>query len=84
MKCSKMPLPGGGVAIVCSAGARQIRCGCGNVSTLLCDWKTPTPKNPNKTCDEPLCPKCATEVGPDKHLYRDHNGAWEARLARLA
>ncbi len=83
MKCDRIALGDGTVAIVCTAGGRRLRCGCGNVSTLLCDWKTPTAKNPKKTCDAPLCPGCATEVGPEKHLCARHNDLWEARLGRI-
>ncbi|MCC7484569.1 MAG: hypothetical protein IT529_06225 [Burkholderiales bacterium] len=83
MKCSRVPLPGGGVAIVC--GARRVRvhlCACGARATLQCDWKVPGGKS--GTCDAWICGGCAQEVGPDKHLCAEHQAAyreWKTRRA---
>lgn len=63
-------------AIVCTGGARRKRCKCGRPSTKLCDFKL-TGAKASKTCDAPLCPRCATSIGPDRDLCPAH-----ARLAR--
>lgn len=34
----------------------------------LCDW----PLEGGGTCDAPVCPDHATEVGPDRHLFPLH------------
>lgn len=41
---------------------------CLAVSTHLCDWPMPD----GGTCDAPLCPDHAHEVGPDRHLCPIH------------
>lgn len=78
--CSKINLPGGGVAIVCSRGRRdqvQHCCGCGGVATLQCDWKV----GKGLTCDSWICSGCAKEVGPDKHLCPRHQLTYKDWLA---
>lgn len=70
----KVPMPDGSVAkgFMCSRGPRKVtRCKCGRPSTLLCDQPLTGPKT-GKTCDRPLCERCATEVGPDRHLCPAH------------
>jgi hypothetical protein len=42
-------------------------CGCGAVSTKLCD----AAKSPGKTCDEPICDACATTIGETGANGRD-------------
>lgn len=73
MPCHVMKLPGGGVAIIKCAKTRAKRCACGAASSLLCDWKM----GGERTCDRPMCPACAHEVGPDKHLCGAHHAAWK-------
>jgi hypothetical protein len=58
----------GGTAIICTPRRRPKRCRCGAVATLLCDH----PKG-RGTCDSAICARCATAVGPDRHLCPDHN-----------
>jgi hypothetical protein len=41
---------------------------CAGISTLLCDW----PVDGGGTCDAPLCPEHATEVGRDRHYCPAH------------
>lgn len=53
---------------------RKIRCRCMAISSILCDWKN----EDGQTCDAPLCPGHAHEIGPDKHLCALH---FEARRA---
>ncbi len=63
MPCETFRFPGGGTAIVCSRG-RQVRkkcVGCGKPATLLCDYPLQG-KRAGKTCDRPICAKCATKV----------------------
>ncbi len=59
-------------AIVCSRG-RQSRklCSCGRPATLLCDWPLAGPKA-GKTCDRPICTRCASHVGPDRDYCQAH------------
>ena len=76
MTCEHVPIPGGGVAIVCGSRsrARYQRCKCGNRATLLCDWKR-TKGRPG-TCDKPICSRCTTSPAPDKDLCPDHAAAF--------
>lgn len=77
MPCTVTTLPGGQRAIVCTARGRQKRCGCGNPSTKLCDWKVPSKKS--GTCDAPLCERCTHVPAPDKDLCPQHAAEWKAR-----
>lgn len=43
---------------------------CGAVSDALCDFPL---GEEGKTCDRPLCLRCAPVVGADKNFCRDHN-----------
>lgn len=81
MVCERVPLTGGGSAIVCSS-RRRPRCACGRPAPLLCDWKVPIRKS--GTCDAPICHDCAAEVGADKHLCPAHDSAWQVIQARRA
>ncbi len=38
------------------------------MSSILCDWEL----EDGRTCDAPLCPDHANEIGPDKHLCGLH------------
>jgi hypothetical protein len=72
MTCRPVTLPNGGRMIVCGRGGRALkpkRCRCGAEAEFLCDAPTPTQQ---KTCDRPLCAKCANEIGPDRHLCWGH------------
>lgn len=56
----------------CSRDQRQPRCAvCGAPSTKLCDQPLTGPKA-GKTCDRPLCARCAVHVGPDRDLCPAH------------
>ena len=73
MTCSKMQLPDGGRAIVCSRGRKpkRKRCevsGCTVPHTKLCDY----PVKRKKTCDMKLCSGHATSVGPDRDYCPSH------------
>lgn len=64
MPCTKIQLPGGGVAIVCSRGkTKRPACSvCGRPdAALLCDG------GPH-ACDVPICKSCAVHRDPD-HDY---------------
>ena len=78
MTCTHVTLPGGLHAIVCARGHAKVkRCSCGRVGTLLCDWKVGN----GKTCDKPVCDKCADHVAEDKDLCQVHSKAfsqWKA------
>jgi hypothetical protein len=45
---------------------------CGDVSEALCDFPI---GEENRTCDKPLCSRCAPEVGVDKNFCRKHLAA---------
>lgn len=62
MACERLELPGGGVAIVCTRGKRTRSCSvCGRRGAeLLCDGRSPGRK---RTCDAPLCRRCARSAG---------------------
>lgn len=70
--CTTVKLPDGTLARVRMTGRRPKGppcCGCGEESTLLCDGEMQSdPFSPGKTCDVPICPACATSIGPDKDL----------------
>lgn len=81
MVCQRVPLPGGGSAIVCGPRQRKRKCvGCGKPADLLCDWKVPARKS--GTCDKPVCSRCATSPAPDKDLCPDHGVAYQEWKAR--
>jgi hypothetical protein len=73
-------LPDGTVVIACSRGAtpRRTYCvECGKPSTLLCDYpaKSAGEARNIRTCDKPLCRKCAKMVGFQVDYCPDHDGA---------
>ena len=71
----------GATGFICGPGPK--RCGCGNRSVFLCDWKVPERKS--GTCDADLCGACATSPEKDKHLCPAHRTAWaEWRKAKRA
>lgn len=81
MACDRVPIPGGGSAIVCGTRRKQ-RCGCGRPATQLCDWKVLT--TPSGTCDEPICASCSTSPAADKDLCPVHAEAWAVRQMQRA
>ena len=68
MPCTPFTLPGGARGFICTRSPRP-RCACGQPATLQCDAPT---KRRSGTCDRHMCAACALEVGPDRHLCRDH------------
>jgi hypothetical protein len=54
---------------------------CDREGTLLCDW----PMGRGKTCDLPLCPGHAREIGDDRHLCPIHHPMWikQAGVGRI-
>ncbi len=51
-----------GPIVVCGPKPRRRRCSaCRELGDLLCDF----PVADGKTCDKPLCRRCAVSVGPD-------------------
>ncbi len=74
MICTRVQIPGGGVAIVCRDGKRR-RCSvCGKLrATKLCDGP-PAPGSRKKTCDRDLCTGCATHAdSQDVDYCPDHD-----------
>jgi len=81
MHCSRVKLPNGMRAIVCSSKRLQThKCQCGVIAGFQCDWKL----GAGKTCDRWLCAEHAQKVAPDKHLCPGHQVAfrqWQAQRA---
>ena len=64
---------GDGFAVVCVRGQRAKPCAvCKSPSTQLCDFPLTGPKA-GKTCDAPLCRRCAVKVGPDRDYCPAHD-----------
>lgn len=74
MPCQWIKLPGGGVAHVSTSPQRKKFCACGAPCTKLCDFDVSPPGQVThrKTCDKPLCDKCAIHAGPDTDYCRPH------------
>lgn len=49
--------------IACSRGA-SARCACGGRKTRACDYPL-RGKAAGRTCDAPLCARCAVRIGPN-------------------
>ena len=71
MTCRTIITGPGSFAIVCTRGERKKRCACGNVATLLCDFPL-TGEKTGKTCDAPICRRCAKSVGPNRDYCPAH------------
>lgn len=82
MKCARVRMPGGGVAIVCGDLPRARRCRhCGCEAPFLCDGKIEAIGTVN-TCNAPVCAAHAFEAAPDKHLCPRHLAAYQLWLQR--
>jgi len=60
--CERIALAGGGFAIVCTGRHRRPRPSCvkcGERSERLCDHRN----SDGRSCDAPLCARCAVRVG---------------------
>lgn len=71
MVCQQVTLANGAKAIVCGSQRFQ-RCSCGQIATLLCDWKLQV-----GTCDAPICTGCTTSPAANKDLCLKHAVAFE-------
>ena len=70
MACEPITFLDGASGLLCSRskhpGSRTRCCACGAMgSPVLCDGSTAAP---GKTCDAPLCRRCAEHIGPDRDL----------------
>lgn len=65
---------------VCSRGP-VTRCKCGRRSTKLCDYKLSGSKA-GKTCDAPLCTRCATIMGQNLDYCPAHARASVKEVSR--
>lgn len=90
MRCTPISLGNGVTGIVCTSRTRVKPCRqCGARSARLCDYAL-MGRLAGKTCDMPLCAKCAVKVGPDRDLCRAHAelerapAIEEARIEQLA
>jgi hypothetical protein len=57
MRCERLALPNGAVAIVCTRGQRRPRCSCGGYSKYQCDFPL-RGKVAGRTCSRHLCGAC--------------------------
>jgi hypothetical protein len=72
MPCNMIDFGDGTTAIVCTRGRRQKPCRwCGRPHTKLCDFPLSGAKA-GKTCDAPMCDRCATSVGPNLDYCPPH------------
>ena len=79
MPCERLPMADGGTATVCSRGRQpRARCSCKRPATLLCD----APLGDGRTCDAPICTRCALEVAPDVHRCPRHQALLLALTVR--
>lgn len=77
MPCNVYRSPDGQIQVItCTRGSSAKHCKCGRKATIACDHKL-TGSKLGKTCDAPLCDRCATSAGPNIDLCPVH-----ARLAQ--
>lgn len=58
-----------GNVIVCTRGGKYQKCSyCSNDAPLLCDFKV----GGGKTCDKPICKRCAVSIAPGVDHCRIH------------
>lgn len=73
MTCEWIQVPGG-VVVLCSRGRRSRTacrfCGVPGAQ-LLCDAPV-VRRGAARTCDAPMCARCAHELGPDRHVCPRH------------
>src|SRR6266404_2980040 len=84
MKCERVNLGDGTVAIICSRGQRRTRCstpGCNRQASKLCDFPLAGAKA-GKTCDRGLCASCAVNMGEVIRLSADPR--WQSHKLRMA
>jgi hypothetical protein len=72
MGCTIFDFGDGTTAIICSRGERKRYCSCGRVANKLCDFPLHGSKT-GKTCDRPICDRCATSVGEDRDYCPPHS-----------
>jgi hypothetical protein len=67
--CKWIRMPGGGMAHLKMSATPRKRCSvCGNLgASKLCDFELA-----GKTCDKPLCGRCAIHRKPDSDFCPDH------------
>lgn len=89
MRCDRIELPGGGVAILCSRNSRRRTCrvpGCDWPAVALCDFQLEPPAR-RRTCDLAICARHRVSQpgrGSDGSASRDYCPAHEAVIAALA
>ena len=73
MSCEIIRTPRGATIFLCSRGGKrrapELCAICGQRrARFLCDFHVPGKrKGQHRTCDRPLCDKCAVETGPNTH-----------------
>jgi hypothetical protein len=71
--CDKVDMGNGDFAIICGGRhKRQPPCiTCGHPSSKLCDFPVVVNGKP-RTCDKPICSRCAVSKGPDVDWCQPH------------
>lgn len=72
MGCETIPTDNG-IIIMCGHGRpAKLRCNCGHVATLVCDY--PSTDHPQNllSCDKPLCANCAVRMADEIQFCSDH------------
>jgi hypothetical protein len=83
MPCEHRDLGDGAFAIICTRGGRTNPCKyCGRPHTKLCDFPLTGPKA-GKTCDIPMCEKCATHFDQDTDYCRAHTATMQANVSKI-
>ena len=77
MHCEVIALKDGTAAFVCGGRHTHKRCACGQPATKLCDFPTAR----GKTCDRPLCDRCAVGIDRDVDYCPDHPRTVARQLA---
>jgi hypothetical protein len=80
MRCARIKLTDGTVAIICGhtpASATSLCAFCRQPSTKLCDFPTRGRTGRRKPCDAPICNSCATSLGPNSDLCPAHAAEWQ-------
>jgi hypothetical protein len=75
MACKVVKLPNGMTALVKMAPQRKKFCECGRPCTKLCDYVMSHQSRrgvTERTCDKPMCDRCAVHVGPETDYCVPH------------
>lgn len=74
MPSHRIKFSDGTVAIVHMSPQKKKFCACGRPCTKLCDFdiSPPSQVTHRRTCDKPLCDRCAVHAGPELDYCKPH------------